>query len=138
LTYLRHPWQDQSPERLEPWLDKIVSSDISTRYLSPLLREKLTHNGRRDYTCRQAILVWPRQSGKLFALLDSTSVPGSRKKYIYLTSIDTFSHNRKSSCVLRLATMFKFFKSTAALLATTLLAPLVASQGVAAPPGFNM
>jgi len=40
--------------------------------------------------------------------------------------------------LLQFTNMFNFLKSTAAILVTALLAPLVASQGVAAPPGFNM
>jgi len=38
----------------------------------------------------------------------------------------------------RLANMFQLLKSTAILIAAALFVPLVASQGVSAPPGFNM
>jgi len=38
----------------------------------------------------------------------------------------------------RLVNMFKLLKSTAILIGVALLVPLVASQGVTAPQGFNM
>ena len=40
--------------------------------------------------------------------------------------------------LIRLASMFQSLKSTAVLIASALLAPLVASQVVTPPPGFNM
>jgi len=43
---------------------------------------------------------------------------------------------RTGSC--RLSNMFQLLKSTAVLIAAALFLPLVASQGVSAPPGFNM